>query len=235
MRPWPPSTASRWPRSRSPPWRTSTWPSTPPGRPRPGGRPRLSADRKRAVLRFHDLLLSHRDEGLDLIQWETGKTRMDALKELLGVCTVARHYARDARRLLGPRAQARPLPAAHEGVGGAPSGRCGGRHRTLELPAVPGGGRCDPRAHGRQRRGAQARPPDVADRPVGRGPHAPRRHPPPGPAGRARVRSRARPGDHRARRLHDVHRLQRRGCADRRPMRRAAHRLLDGARRQEPA
>ena len=60
------------------------------------------ADRRRAVLRFHDLLLSHRDEGMDLIQWETGKTRMDALKELLGVCTVARHYARDARRLLGP-------------------------------------------------------------------------------------------------------------------------------------
>ena len=58
-------------------------------------------ERKRAVLQFHDLLLSHRDEGLDLIQWETGKTRMDALKELLGVCTVARHYARDARRLLG--------------------------------------------------------------------------------------------------------------------------------------
>ncbi|MGB7983497.1 MAG: succinic semialdehyde dehydrogenase [Candidatus Nanopelagicales bacterium] len=59
------------------------------------------ADRKRAMLRFHDLLMTHRDEGLDLIQWETGKTRMDALKELLGVATVARHYARDARRLLG--------------------------------------------------------------------------------------------------------------------------------------
>jgi len=59
------------------------------------------ADRKRVMLRFHDLVMSHREEGLDLIQWETGKTRMDALKELLGVCTVARHYARDARRLLG--------------------------------------------------------------------------------------------------------------------------------------
>jgi succinate-semialdehyde dehydrogenase / glutarate-semialdehyde dehydrogenase len=78
-------------------------------------------ERKRAVLRFHDLLLSHRDEGLDLIQWETGKTRMDALKELLGVCTVARHYARDAAR---SRPYARALPAAHEGVGGAPSGGC---------------------------------------------------------------------------------------------------------------
>jgi succinate-semialdehyde dehydrogenase/glutarate-semialdehyde dehydrogenase len=60
------------------------------------------ADRKRIMLRFHDMLLAHRDEGLDLIQWETGKTRMDALKELLGVCTIARHYARDARRLLKP-------------------------------------------------------------------------------------------------------------------------------------
>ncbi len=58
------------------------------------------ADRKRVMLRFHDLLMTHRDEGLDLIQWETGKTRMDALKELLGVATIARHYARDAARLL---------------------------------------------------------------------------------------------------------------------------------------
>lgn len=60
------------------------------------------AERARAMLRFHDLLLSHRDEGLDLIQWETGKARMDALKELLGVCGAARHYARGARRLLAP-------------------------------------------------------------------------------------------------------------------------------------
>ncbi len=61
------------------------------------------ADRKRIMLRFHDLLLAHRDEGLDIIQWETGKTRMDALKELLGACTIARHYARDAGRLLAPQ------------------------------------------------------------------------------------------------------------------------------------
>jgi succinate-semialdehyde dehydrogenase/glutarate-semialdehyde dehydrogenase len=60
------------------------------------------AERKRIMLRFHDLLLTHRDEGLDLIQWETGKTRMDGMKEVLGLCTVARHYARAARRLLAP-------------------------------------------------------------------------------------------------------------------------------------
>jgi succinate-semialdehyde dehydrogenase/glutarate-semialdehyde dehydrogenase len=61
-----------------------------------------AGDRRRIMLRFHDMLLEHRAEGLDLIQWETGKTRMDALKELLAVCTVARHYARDAARLLTP-------------------------------------------------------------------------------------------------------------------------------------
>ena len=61
------------------------------------------AERKRIMLRFHDLLLQRQDEALDLIQWETGKTRMDAMKELLGVCAVARHYARDAGRLLEPR------------------------------------------------------------------------------------------------------------------------------------
>ena len=60
------------------------------------------AERRRIMLRFHDLVLTHRDEGLDLVQWETGKSRIDALKELLGVCAVARHYARDARRLLSP-------------------------------------------------------------------------------------------------------------------------------------
>lgn len=60
-------------------------------------------ERCQVMLRFHDLLIRYRDQGLDLIQWETGKTRMDALKELFGVCTVARHYARDAERLLSVR------------------------------------------------------------------------------------------------------------------------------------
>lgn len=59
--------------------------------------------RARQVLAFHDLLLQHRDEGLDLIQWETGKPRMDAFKELLGVCAIARYYARRAERLLAPQ------------------------------------------------------------------------------------------------------------------------------------
>ncbi len=51
-------------------------------------------NRAKIFLRFHDLLLSQRDEVLDLIQWETGKPRKDANEELLDVALNARHYAR---------------------------------------------------------------------------------------------------------------------------------------------
>ena len=61
------------------------------------------AERARIMLRFHDLVLANRDEGLDIVQWETGKARRDAMQELLDVCINARHYARDAGRLLRPR------------------------------------------------------------------------------------------------------------------------------------
>ena len=60
-------------------------------------------ERGRILLRFHDLVLEHRDQGLDLVQWETGKARKDALEELLDVCVTARYYARTARRMLRPR------------------------------------------------------------------------------------------------------------------------------------
>lgn len=70
----------------------------------------LSA-RARVMLRFHDLVLARREEGLDIVQWETGKARRDAMEELLDVCLNARHYARDARRLLAPRRHRGGLPA----------------------------------------------------------------------------------------------------------------------------
>lgn len=62
------------------------------------------------LLRFHDLILKHRDEGLDLLQWETGKSRRDALEELLDVAVTTRHYARDAARLLRTRRHRGALP-----------------------------------------------------------------------------------------------------------------------------
>jgi succinate-semialdehyde dehydrogenase/glutarate-semialdehyde dehydrogenase len=69
-------------------------------------------ERSRIMLRFHDLLLANRDEGLDIVQWETGKARRDAMEELLDICIIARHYARDARRLLRPRRHRGIFPGA---------------------------------------------------------------------------------------------------------------------------
>ena len=56
-------------------------------------------NRARVFLRFHDLVLAHKDELLDLIQWETGKARRDANEELLDVTLNARYYARHLRAL----------------------------------------------------------------------------------------------------------------------------------------
>ena len=85
------------------------------------GRP--VAERARIVLRFHDLVLARRNEGLDLIQLETGKARRDAMEEILDVLIVACHYARDAERLLRPTGHRGALPLVvgvtelHEPVG----------------------------------------------------------------------------------------------------------------------
>ena len=57
-------------------------------------RNRSLKDRAGVLLRFHDLVLAHKDELLDLIQWETGKPRRDANEELLDVTLNARYYAR---------------------------------------------------------------------------------------------------------------------------------------------
>lgn len=68
--------------------------------------------RRRAaiVLAFHDRLLAGREELLDLIQLETGKTRTDAFEEVAEVANVARHYARTATKLLAPKRRPGVLP-----------------------------------------------------------------------------------------------------------------------------
>ncbi|MFE7224661.1 succinic semialdehyde dehydrogenase [Nocardioides sp. NPDC057577] len=58
------------------------------------------ARRCQVVLAFHDLLVERQDQVLDLIQWETGKSRFHAWQEIAQVATIARHYARRARRHL---------------------------------------------------------------------------------------------------------------------------------------
>lgn len=55
------------------------------------------------ILRLHDIVAERRNEALDLLQSEAGKARRDALEEVLDVLIAARHYARDAPRLLADR------------------------------------------------------------------------------------------------------------------------------------
>jgi succinate-semialdehyde dehydrogenase/glutarate-semialdehyde dehydrogenase len=50
------------------------------------------AARARIIRRFHDLMLERRAEILDTIQSETGKTRRDALAEIVSVAGTARYY-----------------------------------------------------------------------------------------------------------------------------------------------
>lgn len=59
-------------------------------------------ERKEVMLRFHDLVLGRRDEVLDLIQTENGKTRRDAFLEVGDVALTSRYYARTAQALLKP-------------------------------------------------------------------------------------------------------------------------------------
>jgi succinate-semialdehyde dehydrogenase/glutarate-semialdehyde dehydrogenase len=68
--------------------------------------------RRRAavLLRFHDLLLARQDEVLDLIQAETGKTRLHAFEEVLGAALAARHYGRKAPAYLRDRRRGGALP-----------------------------------------------------------------------------------------------------------------------------
>jgi len=66
--------------------------------------------RAHLMLRFHDLVLAHQVELLDLIQLESGKARLHAFEEIVDTCQVARYYAHTARRHLRPRRHVGLLP-----------------------------------------------------------------------------------------------------------------------------
>jgi succinate-semialdehyde dehydrogenase/glutarate-semialdehyde dehydrogenase len=61
------------------------------------------AERSQILLRFHDLVLKHRDEVLDVIQLESGKARRHAFEEIMDVALVSRYYARTAEKHLRTR------------------------------------------------------------------------------------------------------------------------------------
>ncbi|MEW1909608.1 succinic semialdehyde dehydrogenase [Kitasatospora sp. NPDC085895] len=87
----------------------------------------LPVRRRAAVLlRFHDLLLARQDEVLDLIQAETGKTRLHAFEEVLAAASAARHYGRKAASYLRDRRRGGALPVlTHTLEGRRPKGVIG--------------------------------------------------------------------------------------------------------------
>jgi succinate-semialdehyde dehydrogenase/glutarate-semialdehyde dehydrogenase len=75
------------------------------------------AERKRILLRYHDLVLDAKEELLDLLQIESGKARRAGFEEVLDVAITARYYGNTAESHLKPRRRRGALPfltAAYE-------------------------------------------------------------------------------------------------------------------------
>ncbi|WP_341952572.1 succinic semialdehyde dehydrogenase [Salinibacterium sp. TMP30] len=68
------------------------------------------AHRRRVLLRAHDLLLERREELLDLLQTESGKTRGQAFEEIFQAASVTRYYALSAQRVLATRRRRAGIP-----------------------------------------------------------------------------------------------------------------------------
>ncbi|MER5959419.1 succinic semialdehyde dehydrogenase [Streptomyces longhuiensis] len=68
------------------------------------------SERKRIMLRYHDLVLARQDEALDLMQAENGKTRRDAYLEVVDIGIVSRYYARNADKYLSPKRRRGAIP-----------------------------------------------------------------------------------------------------------------------------
>jgi succinate-semialdehyde dehydrogenase / glutarate-semialdehyde dehydrogenase len=72
------------------------------------------AERKRILLRFHDLVFAHQEELLDLLQIESGKARRHAFEEVLDVAITARYYANTAEEHLKARKRQGAFPVLTE-------------------------------------------------------------------------------------------------------------------------
>jgi len=68
------------------------------------------AHRRAVLLKAHDLLLERKDELLDILQTENGKTRGHAFEEFAQGIQVTRYYAIVARRLLATRGRRAGVP-----------------------------------------------------------------------------------------------------------------------------
>ncbi len=71
-------------------------------------------DRGEVFRRFHDLLLTHQKQMLDIIQAETGKNRASAFEELMHTAITARYYGNQGAQMLKPRKTAGALPVVSQ-------------------------------------------------------------------------------------------------------------------------
>lgn len=84
------------------------------------------ADRIQPLLRLAELVLKEKDRLLDVVQWETGKSRVHASIELLGLPAVTSHYASNAAHYLAEKSVASGTPGlVRTRVGHRPKGLVG--------------------------------------------------------------------------------------------------------------
>lgn len=84
------------------------------------------AHRRAVLLKAHDLLLERREELLDTLQTESGKTRGQAFEEVFQSASVARYYAVSARSVLRTRSRRAGIPTVvRTRVGYKPKGVIG--------------------------------------------------------------------------------------------------------------
>jgi succinate-semialdehyde dehydrogenase/glutarate-semialdehyde dehydrogenase len=84
------------------------------------------AFRAGVIRRFHDLVLDRSDLVLDTIQSETGKSRRDALAELVTVAGTARYYLAHGARYLAPKRKRGAVPLlTHSSLEHRPHGLVG--------------------------------------------------------------------------------------------------------------
>lgn len=67
-------------------------------------------ERGKILLRFHDLVLRHRELIMDLVQLETGKSRDSAYEEVLHTAITARYYGNHVGAILKPRNHVGVIP-----------------------------------------------------------------------------------------------------------------------------
>jgi succinate-semialdehyde dehydrogenase/glutarate-semialdehyde dehydrogenase len=68
------------------------------------------AERADVLKRYHDLVLERQQEGMDIVQMESGKSRLDAYTEVSDVAIVSRYYAYHGPDHLRPERRAGLVP-----------------------------------------------------------------------------------------------------------------------------